>query len=331
MPTVLITPEALVGVEGPHTQLLRESGFDVAFPKDPQFARGGAGEQESIEELSIADALVAGSEHLTAGVLEAVPRLRVIARNGVGYDRVDVQAATARNIVVTITPNSIHEAAAEHALALLLAVSKNIIQGDRSTRAGQWPRELIEPIRGKAIGILGLGRIGRSMAVRSAALGMKVMAHDCRPDRDFANTHGIQLVDFETMLESCDVLSIHCPATQQTRGMIDHAALRRMKPGAILINTARGSVVKEADLIEALKNRTIKAAGLDVFEVEPPAIDNPLFQLDNVVLTPHAAGADSLAMQDMAMESAGCVIQLYRGQWPTDAVINQQLKGVWDW
>lgn len=331
MPRVLITPEALVHAEGPHTEILKEAGFEIAFPKNPEFARGLCDERESIDELSIADAVIAGSEHITASMLDSLPQLRVIARNGVGYDRVDVPAATARKIVVTITPTAVHEAAAEHALALLLAVSKNILGGDRATRAGQWPRDMIEPIRGKTIGILGLGRIGRSMAIRSSALGMTVIAHDAVPNDAFARVHNIELVDFQSLVERCDVLSIHCPSNDDTKGMINRAVFESMKPNSILINTARGPIVNETDLITALREASIKAAGLDVYEQEPPAKNNPLFELDNVVLTPHSAGADWMAMRDMAIESASCVARLYRGEWPADAVINSQLGGKWSW
>ncbi len=331
MPRVLFTPEAMLHVEGRHTEILREAGFQIAYPKNPKFARGLCDERESIIELSDADAVVAGSEHFTASLLDQLPRLRVIARNGVGYDRVDVAAATARNIVVTITPTANHVAVAEHALALLLAVSKNIVGGDRSTRAGQWPRDLIEPIRGKTLGILGLGRIGRSMAVRSAALGMSVIAHDAYPDQAFASQHDIKLVDFQTLISCCDVLSIHCPINDGTRGLINRDVFDTMKPTSILINTARGQIVNETDLIAALRQGSIKGAGLDVYEQEPPLKDNPLFELDSVVLTPHSAGADALAMQDMAIESADCVAKLYRGEWPEDAVVNPLLRETWNW
>ncbi|MEO2018616.1 MAG: phosphoglycerate dehydrogenase [Fuerstiella sp.] len=331
MPKVLITPEALIDADGPHIDLLKEAGFDIAFPNNPQFTRGLGDEEEGVDELSGADAVIAGSEHITAWMLDRLPQLRVIARNGVGFDRVDVPAATERNIVVTITPKSVHEAAAEHALALLLAVSKQIVAGDRAVRAGEWPRDLIEPVRRKTIGILGLGRIGRSMAIRAAAMGMTVIAHDAFPDETFAREHNIELVDFDTLIERCDVLSIHCPNTVETRGVINRDVFRRMKANAILINTARGPIVNEADLIAALQDGSIKAAGLDVFEQEPPAKDNPLFKLHNVVLTPHAAGADALAMRDMAIESASNVIALHQGQWPAGAVINTQLQGKWSW
>lgn len=316
---------------GRHTEILREAGFEIVYPKNPEFTRGQCDEEECVSELSVADALIAGGEFVTESILKRLPRLRVIARSGVGYDRIEVPAATARNILVTITPTAVHEAAAEHALALLFAISKNVVRGDRATRAGEWPRWLIEPIRGKTIGILGLGRIGQSMAVRSAALGMTVIAHDPFPDRTFASENNIELVDFNAMVQRCDVLSVHCPMGDSTAGIINRNVFAKMKPTAILINTARGPIVNERDLVEALRERTIMGAGLDVYEVEPPPKDNPLFELDNVVLTPHKAGADALAMRNMAIESASCVAKLYQGEWPENAVVNHQLRENWKW
>ncbi len=331
MPCVLITPEAFRHVEGRHTDILKEAGFQIAYPKNPEFTRGLCAEEECIDELAVADALIAGSEYVTGSMLDKLPRLRVVARSGVGYDRIDVPAATERNVLVTITPTAVHEAAAEHALALLFAVSKNIVGGDRATRAGQWPRTLIDPIRGKTLGILGLGRIGRSMAIRSAAMGMTVIAHDPFANEAFARENDIELTDFDTLVQRCDILTIHCPNSPDTVGMINRQVFERMKATAILINTARGPIVNEQELATALRDKSIKGAGLDVYEMEPPEKDNPLFELDNVVLTPHAAGADSLAMSNMATESASCVAQLYRGAWPEGAVINQQLRDSWKW
>lgn len=331
MPSVLFTPEELLHIDGDHTTVLKSAGFDVVYPKNAQFTRGNCGEEESVDELSVADAVIAGSEFITASMLERLPRLRVIARSGVGYDRVDVPAATAKGIVVTITPTAVHEAAAEHALALLLAVSKQIVVRDSATRNGEWPRDMVEPVRRKKLGILGLGRIGRTMAIRSAALGMKVIACDVAADESFATANQIQLVDFDTLIEQCDVLSIHCPVTDATRGIVNAHVLRRMKPTAIIINTARGAVINESDLVTALRERRIKGAGLDVYDVEPPGQDNPLFQLDNVVLSPHAASGDWLAMQDMATEAANCIVQLHHGNWPGNAVINDELRGKWKW
>lgn len=331
MPVALITVEELLNDQGAHSEMLNEAGFEVVYPKNSELARGLCGEQESVDELSVADAVIAGSERFTAAMMQRLPRLRVIARCGVGFDNVDVQAATANNIAVTITPTAVHDAAAEHALALLFAISKKITIRDRATRAGQWPRDLVEPIRGKTIGILGLGRIGRSMAIRSKALGMSVIAHDAYPNEDFAKQHNIRIVDFDSLIQQCDVLSIHCPMTNDTLGMVNTAVFDKMRSTSILVNTARGPIVNETDLVDALRKGKIKAAGLDVYEQEPPAKDNPLFELDNVVLTPHTAGCDRLSMQNMANEAADSIVRLHRANWPEAAVVNPELRDGWRW
>ena len=169
------------------------------------------------------------------------------------------------------------------------------------------------------------------MAVRSAALGMTVIAHDPFPDESFARENHVELVDFDTLISRCDVLTIHCPSLESTHHIINRNVFARMKSSAYVINTARGPIVNEADLIEALQTRQIKGAGLDVFEKEPPAKDNPLFSMDNVVMTPHTAGLDALASRDMAIEAAECVAKLYQDQWPDGAVVNTELKANWSW
>jgi D-3-phosphoglycerate dehydrogenase / 2-oxoglutarate reductase len=249
----------------------------------------------------------------------------------VGYDRVDVPAATARNVVVTITPTSNHEAVAELTLALLFAVTKSVVRNDRAVRAGQWPRQLLLPVRGQKLGILGLGRIGQSVARRAAALGMRVLATESQPDRAFIDQHGVALMAFDDLLAESDVVSVHCPLNEATRGLFNRRTLQRMKSGSIFLNTARGGLVHEPDLVEALTHGPLYGAGLDVFAVEPPAEENPLLALDNVVVSPHLAGADERSMVAMGVEAADCIIRLYRGQWPTGAVVNDQLQDRWRW
>lgn len=330
MPTVLIAPEAIRDIPGPYVKILREAGFDVCYPKNPVFTRGACSECETIEELKVVDAAIAGGgEHYSETVLVSLPRMRVIARCGVGYDRVDVPAATARRIAVTITPNSNREAVAELTLALLFAVTKSIVKNDRETRAGRWPRNLLMPIRGKTLGIFGLGRIGGCLAVRAAALGMKVMATETFPDAEFVRNHKIELVPFNELLARSDFLSIHCPLNEATTGMFNRDVFRRMKAGAILLNTSRGKVVVEKDLVEAIQSGHLRGAGLDVYEQEPPDPANPLFQLDNVVCSPHVAGTDELSLEAMGVEAATNIVKLFRGEWPEGAVVNAELRNGW--
>lgn len=331
MPVVFITPEALVNVRGPWVPLLEQAGLTIAYPEDPTFTRGLCGPDETVRVLSPASAVIAGGEYFTPEVLAHLPKLRVIARAGVGYDRVDIPAATSRKISVTITPTANHEGVAEQAFALIFAVAKGVVVNDARTRSGQWSSGLTEPLRGATLGLFGLGRIGRSTAIRGRAMGMTVIATETYPDLDFARQYGVELVDFDTLLARSDYLSLHCPHNAQTDRMFNRDVFSRMKRGSVLINTARGRIVVEADLLAALEQGHLAGAGLDVYENEPASADNPLFALKNVVVSPHLAGADRLSQENMAIEAAQCIAKLYRGDWPAGAVVNDELRAGWKW
>jgi len=331
MPVVMITPEAIVKVPGRWVSILEQAGLTVVYPEDPTFTRGLCGAAETIRVLGPASAVIAGGEYFTPDVIAALPNLRVIARAGVGYDRVDVPAATNHKIALTITPTANHEGVAEQAFALIFGFAKRVVVNDARTRTGKWSIGLSAPVRGTTLGLMGLGRTGRSTAVRGIAMGMKVIATETYPDLDFARKHGIELVDFDALLARSDYLSIHCPHNAQTDRMFNRDVFRKMKPGSVLINTARGRLVVEADLLEALQSGHLGGAGLDVFEVEPASADNPLFKLDNVVVSPHLGGGDKLSQENMAIEAADCIAKLYRGEWPVGAVVNDQLRTGWKW
>lgn len=331
MPTVLITPEAMLHQhEADYTRLLIDAGLEVRYPDDPTFTRG-RGEDETIQALAGVSAILAGADRFTARVIESLPDLRVIARAGVGYDRVDVAAATARNVAVTITPTANHQAVAEQALALMLAVSRNVVTHDRITRQGGWQGPVNRPLRGATLGLVGLGRIGRSTAVRARAFGMKIIACDPYADPRSIESQDIELVDFETLLARAEFVSVHAPLTGETRGLFNQATFSRMKRGSVLINTARGGLVVEADLVEALDSGQLSAAGLDVFETEPLPHDSSLLKLENVVMTPHRSSEETLAMHDMAMEAASCIVTLFRGDWPEQCVVNPGIRENWTW
>lgn len=331
MPTALITPESMLHKPAPYVDILRGGGFDVRYPQNALLARGILSQEETIRELADVDAVIAGGEFFSPAVIQALPKMRVIARAGVGYDRVDVPAATARRVAVTITPTANHEAVAEQAFALILACAKDLVIGHKSLLAGQWRRDLTEPIRGKTLGLLGLGRIGRSTALRGIAMKMKVIACEKFPNLDFVKKNGIELVSFDDLLARSDYLSLHCPHCDETDGIINKTTLAKMKPGSTLINTARGRLVVERDLVEALQSGHLRSAGLDVFEDEPPAKDNPLFALENVVLTPHLAGNDWLSLENMGIECAQNIVALHQNRWPEGAVVNEELRGSWKW
>ena len=331
MSTVLITPISLLQKDGDHVTLLREAGFEIAFPKDPTLARGHVSEEEAIKELSVADAVLAGGEWFTPSVLDALPKLRVIARCGVGYDKVDIAASTERGVAVTITPTANFECVAEQAIGLLFAVFRETIVSDAHARAGRWPMKPLRAVRGSTLGIVGLGRIGRAVAIRAKALGMTVITAEKYPNNEFLSEHDIELVDLDTLLARSDVVSLHCPLNEETTGFFDAKVFAKMKPGSVLINTARGPLVVEKDLYEALSSGHLSAVGTDVFEEEPPSPDNPLFTLENCVYSPHVGGIDSLSNWDMPREAAECIVKLHRGEWPEGAVVNDSLKGKWTW
>ena len=327
MPNVLIGPTPLRGRAGPFREILEAAGFRPIDPSGDQTLT----EADLRSALPEADAMLAAGERITAELLDLAPRLRVIARTGVGYDAVDVAAATARRIAVVITPGTNHESVAEQTFALLLALTRDVVYNDTIIRAGGWSRALVQPLRGKTLGLVGLGRIGRAVATRALAFGMRVVGHDTLADADFDARHGIVRLDLDALLAESDVVSLHLPLTVQTRGLFDRAILARMRPGSYLINTARGGLVVEADLAEALASGHLAGAGLDVLNDEPPGPDNPLLGLSNVVLSSHVGGIDVRAMADMAEMASRCIVKLSRGQWPAGCVVNDELAASWSW
>jgi phosphoglycerate dehydrogenase-like enzyme len=326
MPKVLIAPATLAGVEGRYVQLLREAGFEVLFP-----ARAlQLTEEELLRDLKDVSATIAGSEPYTRRVLAAHPTLRVIARAGVGYDAVDVAAATELGIAVCTAPGTNQDAVAEHTFALILALAKNLILQHLGTRGGSWPRQANLPLRGRTLGVVGLGRIGKAVALRGLAFGMRLLAYEPYPDASFVAQYQVPLVSLDQLLAESDYVTLHVPLTPESKYLINRRALERMKPSAFLVNTARGGLVSEADLVTALRSRQIAGAALDVFEQEPP-VNSPLLELDNAVFTPHAAGVDLQSRDDMAEASARAIIALARGAWPAEQVVNPQVRSRFRW
>jgi phosphoglycerate dehydrogenase-like enzyme len=325
-PRVLIGPAPLKEIEPVYGPPLRAAGFDLVFPaRNAQMT-----EAELLDVLPGCVASLAGSEPYTRNVIEvaAAKGLRVIARAGVGYDGVDVAAATDHGVSVTFAPGTNHDAVAEHTFALILALAKSVVAQHNKTVAGEWPRRANQPLRGRTLGVAGLGRTGKAVALRGLSFGMPVVAHDPVADPGFATQHGIPLVSFDELAARSDYLSLHMPMLPETRHLINARTLGLMKPTAYLVNTARGGVVHEGDLYEALKARRIAGAGLDVFDEEPPG-QHPLLTLDNVVVTAHTAGVDLQSRDDMARCAAEAIIKLLGGEWPGDWVVNREVKAKW--
>ncbi len=327
MPKVLIAPTAFYRVPGPYVTLLQQAGFEVVYPPAPD-PRTDADTLACLQGVS---AIIAGGEFLHEKVLSQLPDLRVIARAGVGYDRVDIPAATKHNIAVTITPNANHESVAEHALGLLLALSRNIVGHHQDVLVRDWSRRPMVPLRGKTLGLVGLGRIGRSVAVRAQAFRLRVIAHDQFVNPELAKQLGVELVDMPTLFAHSDYISLHAPMNETTAGLINRKTLTQMKRGSFLINTARGGLVVEADLCEALQSGHLAGAALDVFEEEPTPATNPLLKQRNLIVTPHLASGDYQSMEDMGTESATNIISLYQGKWPEGAVVNDAIRSTFRW
>lgn len=281
-------------------------------------------EQDVLAAAAEADGLIVQYAPVTAAVFAGLPRLRVVARYGVGVDTLDLAAATARGVVVANVPGFCTEEVASHALAFLLAWHRKVPAFDRAVKAGRWDFALAGPtprLRGQVLGIVGVGRIGSALARLAAPLGLEIWGHD--PYRaEFPP--GVRRVPFEQLVAGVDYLSISVPLTAETRQMVNAAVLRPMKPTAFLINTARGAVVEEAALIRALREGWIAGAGLDVLEREPPAPDNPLLRMENVLLTPHAAFYSQGALSEVKRRAAAAVAAVLRGERP-ESVVNSEV------
>ncbi len=279
-------------------------------------------------EASTADAiLVSGEAFVTGEVLDRIgPRLRIIARAGIGVDRIDLDAATQRGIMVVNTPDGPTESTAEHTIALMLNLCKRVSFTDRILRSGQSFPSLTEvtpgfEVFGAVLGLIGLGRIGSRVAAIAQVLGMKVLAFDPFTTPERAGALGVELVPtLETLLPHAQVVSLHCPSTPQTYHIINVETLKLMLQGSYLINAARGALIDEAALLEALRSGHLAGAALDVYDPEPPMKDNPLFTLPNTICTPHIAsytGASVLRMEVMVCEQ---IVSALRGERPTNLV-----------
>ncbi len=249
---------------------------------------------------------------------EAGPQLKVISNHAVGFDNIDVPAATARKIPVGNTPGVLTDATADFAFALMMSVARRIPEAERYVHAGKWktwgPMLLLGvDLKGATLGLVGFGRIGKAMARRALGFDMRVIYYDpneTKPDPDLK----AEPVDFETLLEESDFISLHTPLTPDTRHLIDSQALSKMKPSAVLVNTSRGPVVDPEALYEALKERRIFGAGLDVTEPEPLPMDSPLLTLDNIVIVPHVASASRTSRDMMAWMAAQNLVAGLKGE-----------------
>ena len=274
-------------------RLRSEPGIDVVV-----MTSRPADETDLVRRIAGAHTAVSirATSRFTYDVLVSSPELKHVAVWGTGTDNVDLVGARRLGIAVTNTPGTATDAVAEHALALLLALAKKVPELDARVRGGEWPRGMLTQVAGKTIGIVGTGAIGSRVAQLARGIGMRIIAWTLHPDEGRALELGVQYVNLETLLRDADVVSMHLRLSEETRGLIGASELSLMKPTALLVNTARGPLVDQAALVEALRSQTIGGAALDVFEEEPIPRDSPLLTLPNVIVSPHTAGTTAEAL-----------------------------------
>lgn len=314
---ILITTRSFRKIAGPHQQILTESDYEVVnSPVD-----------HTLKADELADLLpgivgaILGVDEVNAQALARADSLKVISRFGVGVDSVDLEAATQRGIVVTNTPGANTVAVAELTLGLILALARHIPRQDRAVKGGDWRVISGMELYGQTLGIVGMGRIGRETAARAAAFGMQIVYYDpYPPSPETLGTLRAESVTLDRLLRESDVVSLHLPLTPQTHHLLDAAALARMKPSALLINTARGGLVDETALYEALKAGKLAGAACDAFALEP-SIGNPLLELDQFIATPHSGSATQQTTLRMGMMAAENLLAVLRGERP-ESVVN---------
>ncbi len=272
------------------------------------------------------------TDRIDGELMDAAPRLKVVSNYAVGYDNIDVPAATRHGIVVGHTPEVLTETVADFALCLMLAAARRLVDADAYTRAGKW--STWEPFLlagqdffGATLGLIGLGRIGSAVARRAKGFQMRILYHDIYRRQDLEQSLGIEYREFDDVLRSADFISVHVPLSEQTRHLIGRDQFKLMRKTAVFVNTSRGPIVDQQALAEALASHQIYAAGIDVFEREPVSRDDPLLKLDNVVVVPHIASASIPTRTKMAVIAAQNLIAVLQGKTPPHPVNPEVLKG----
>lgn len=305
---------------------LREHGCEVEIAElPPGQADGGLSHDALVALLKDADGWIVGHARVTRELLTALPRLQIVSRRGVGYERVDVAAARELGRVVTIAAGGNDASVADHVIGLMISVGRRFRESQNRMIAGDWSILQGTDLFQKTVGVIGLGRIGRSVVQRLSGFEARVLVQAPRPDEDYARRTGVTYVDLPTLLSESDYVTVHAPLTPETQFLIDADAIAQMKDGAILINTARGGLVEDAHLLEALKSGKLAGAGLDVFVSESdPAyrpVSEALIALPNVVASPHSGASSREGLDRTNMVAARCVVAVFDGADPPTACV----------
>ena len=318
MMRILLTTTSYQDTPGPHHDLLASSGAEIVC------TRGPLSEKSMLEYAGDYDAFLCGDDVISQAVIQkALPRLKIIAKYGIGVDKIDVDYATDQGIPVAFTPGVNHTTVAEHCFMLMLALSKKLIEHVEWTKQGLWKRETGNEIAGKTLGIIGLGRIGREMAIRAKAFGMKVLAQDIYWPEAFAEEHRITRIEnLDRLFSDSDFISLHTNLTAETQGLINGATIQKMKNRAILINCGRGELVHVDDILAALRDNTLGGYGADVLDVEPANADHPLLSAPNCLITPHIGSRTHESVIRQATKATENLLMLLRGESPHAQVNN---------
>ena len=307
---VLLTTCSYQDTPGPHHELMESQGWEITRE------RGPLTEQRMLELAGDFDAFLCGDDAITRAVLEkSLPRLKVISKYGIGLDKIDVPATKEFEIPVLFTPGVNHMTVAEHSFGLLIGLTKHIVTTAAAARNGEWLRLTGHEIYEKTMGIIGLGRIGKEVAVRARAFDMKVIAFDPYWDGEFAAKHDItRCATMDEVLTQADVVSLHCNLTDETRGMINTDKIAEMRDGVVILNCARGEIVETADMVTALNSGKLGGYGTDVLDVEPPPADHPLLSAKNCIVTPHIGSRTYESVPRQAMKSLNNLINALSGE-----------------
>ncbi len=312
---IVVTSYTTLQTDGPHRAAYAAAGCELV---PGPFIRWST-EAELLESVTDCDAVIATTDQFTERVFAAAPRLKIVSRFGVGYDTIDVAAATKHGVWVTTTPGVNHYAVADHTLALLLAVARQVVPLVNMVQAGQWDRPPGVELDAKTLGIIGFGSIGRQVARRAAGFGMRIIAHDIMEDPAAAAALGVTYASLDDLLAQSDFISLNLALTASARGLLDAARIAKMKRGVYIINTSRGGAIDEPALAEALRSGHVAGAGLDVLDMEPPT-DRTLIELPQVIVTPHVAGSVHEANVRACAMIAADILAVKRGERPAHAV-----------
>jgi D-3-phosphoglycerate dehydrogenase len=312
MTRVLLTTTSFQDTPGPHHQLLEGSGFEIVRE------RGPLPESRMLELAGTFDAFLCGDDAITRAVIDkSLPRLKIISKYGIGVDKIDVKYATEKRIPVLFTPGVNHTTVAEHTFLLLLALEKNFLYGVDATRRGEWKRKTGHELLEKTIGIVGLGRIGKEVAIRARAFGMQPVGYDIYWDEAFAEKYGVRrAANLDEIFAASDYISLHTNLTPETRDLIGAKNIAKMKKGVLILNCARGEIVNTADMVAALKSGQIGGYGTDVLDQEPPPADHPLLKLPNCIVTPHIASRTHESVVRQALASVRNLLLAAKGEKP---------------